>query len=69
MGCKTQVLPVNGKTSINVNLQEESTAIDEVVVTALGIKRQARSLGYSTTKVGSEELTLTRDPNLGNALW
>ncbi|MFW5482501.1 MAG: SusC/RagA family TonB-linked outer membrane protein [Prevotella sp.] len=68
VGCKTQVLPVNGKTSINVNLQEESTAIDEVVVTALGIKRQARSLGYSTTKVGSEELTLTRDPNLGNAL-
>ena len=50
VGFKTQVVPVRGRASVPVKMQEESTAIDEVVVTALGIKRQARSLGYSTTK-------------------
>ena len=37
-------------------------------MTALGIKRQSRSLGYSTTQVGGEDFTMARDPNLGNAL-
>ena len=34
----------------------------------MGIKRQSRSLGYSTTQVGGEDFTMARDPNLGNAL-
>ena len=68
LGSKTEVVSVEGKNTINVTLQDESQAIDEVVVTALGIKRQARSLGYSTTKVGGDEFTLARDPNVGNAL-
>lgn len=68
LGSKTQVVSVEGKTTVNVTLQNESQAIDEVVVTALGIKRQSRSLGYSTTKVGGDEFQLARDPNLGNAL-
>jgi outer membrane receptor protein involved in Fe transport len=66
IGCKTKVVPAGS--AQNVSLEEESTAIDEVVVTALGIKRQARSLGYSTTQVGGDALQLARDPNLGNAL-
>ena len=68
LGSQTQVVSVDGKNNINITLQDESQAIDEVVVTALGIKRQARSLGYSTTKVGGDEFQLARDPNLGNAL-
>jgi TonB-linked SusC/RagA family outer membrane protein len=68
VGFKTQVVPVRGRASVPVKMQEESTAIDEVVVTALGIKRQARSLGYSTTKVDGDEFTMARDPNIGNAL-
>lgn len=68
LGSKTQVIPVGGKQTINVSLTDESTAIDEVVVTALGIKRQARSLGYSTTKVEGSDFQLARDPNIGNAL-
>ena len=68
LGAKTQVVSVEGKNLIDVTLQDESQAIDEVVVTALGIKRQARSLGYSTTKVGGDEFQLARDPNVGNAL-
>lgn len=68
VGSKTQTVNVGGRTNLDVTLQDESQAIDEVVVTALGIKRQARSLGYSTTKVGGEDFQLARDPNIGNAL-
>lgn len=68
IGSKTQVVEVGNRQTVDVTLTEESTAIDEVVVTALGIKRQSRSLGYSTTKVGGDEFQLVRDPNLGNAL-
>lgn len=53
---------------INVILVDDTQKIDEVVVTALGIKRQKRSLGYSTTSVGGEDFVQSRDPNLGNAL-
>lgn len=53
---------------LNVVLQEDARQLSEVVVTALGIKRQSRSLGYSTTQVSSEQFTLARDANVGNAL-
>ncbi len=68
IGSKTQTIKIGGKNTIDITLQDESQAIDEVVVTALGIKRQARSLGYSTTKVGGDDFQLARDPNIGNAL-
>ena len=68
VGSKTQIISVGNKTSLNVKLVDDAQSMDEVVVTALGIKRQARSLGYSTTKVGGDEFQLARDPNLGNAL-
>ena len=68
IGSKTQTVKIGGKNTIDITLQDESQAIDEVVVTALGIKRQARSLGYSTTKVSGDDLQLARDPNIGNAL-
>lgn len=61
-------IPVNGQTIFNVILKEDTQTLDEVVVTALGIKRQKRALGYSTTTVGGDDFTVARDPNLGNAL-
>lgn len=68
IGYTTQEIPVRGQTNFNIKLSEDTQKIDEVVVTALGIKRQSRSLGYSTTQVQGEDFTLARDPNLGNAL-
>lgn len=59
------------KTGINflkITLVEDTEVLDEVVVTALGIKRQKRALGYSTASVDSKSLTEARDLNLGNAL-
>lgn len=68
LGYAPQSIPVKGQTVFNVTLNEDTQKLDEVVVTALGIKRQSRSLGYSTTQVGGEDFTMARDPNLGNAL-
>ncbi|MCR5131346.1 MAG: SusC/RagA family TonB-linked outer membrane protein [Prevotella sp.] len=68
IGFTTQTIEVDGQQTVQVTMQESNKSLDEVVVTALGIKRQGRSLGYSTTQVGGEELALARDPNLGNAL-
>ncbi len=67
VGYQAQDVVWNGQ-DISVTLKSQSKSLDEVVVTALGIKRQERSLGYSTTMVKGEEFTLARDPNLGNAL-
>lgn len=53
---------------LDITLQEDTQTLDEVVVTALGIKRQKRSLGYSTTTVGGKDFTEARTTNIGNAL-
>ncbi len=67
VGYITQEVTWNGQ-PINVTLKDDTQKLDEVVVTALGIKRQSRSLGYSTTQVEGDKFTLARDPNVGNAL-
>jgi iron complex outermembrane receptor protein len=43
IGFNTQVIPVEGRSTINVTLEEESLGLDEVVVTALGIKRETKN--------------------------
>jgi TonB-linked SusC/RagA family outer membrane protein len=63
-----QDIDVAGRSSLNINLETDQKKVDEVVVVALGIKKEARRLGYSTTAVSSEELTVNRTPNLMNAL-
>lgn len=54
---------------LQITLEEDAQRLDEVVVTALGIKRQSRSLRYSTTQVGGNEFTMARDSNSSNALF
>lgn len=68
VGMVTRSIPVEGRTIIDMVMESDTKVLDEVVVTALGIKRQKRSLGYSTTQVGGEDFILARDVNLGNAL-
>ena len=64
VGFITQEVAVNGRRRIDVRLDVGNTALDEVVVTALGIERQARTLTYSTQNVKSKELSETREPNM-----
>ncbi|MFY9152673.1 MAG: SusC/RagA family TonB-linked outer membrane protein [Prolixibacteraceae bacterium] len=57
-----------GQASIDVKLVPDVEAIGEVVVTALGIKKSSKSLGYATSQVNSDQLTVNRTPNLMNSL-
>jgi TonB-dependent SusC/RagA subfamily outer membrane receptor len=68
IGFQTQEVPVQGKSVIDVTLTESTEAIEEVVVTALGIKREEKSLGYSVGKVGGEELTRVVQENVLNSM-
>ncbi|WP_163272241.1 SusC/RagA family TonB-linked outer membrane protein [Dysgonomonas sp. 511] len=68
VGFNTQEAAVGGRTTMNMVLVENSKILDEVVVTALGIKREAKALGYSVAEVKSEALTAGRSDNAVNAL-
>lgn len=69
IGFKTASVSVAGKEVVNVVLQEEATNLNEVVVTALGIKKDSRKLGYAVASVSSDELIKTASPTLGTALY
>jgi TonB-linked SusC/RagA family outer membrane protein len=68
VGMKTQEIAVSGSNVINVVMEEEITSVEEVVVTAFGVTRQKKALGYSITQVGSEDIERTRDNNVINTL-
>lgn len=62
IGYATQTIPVNGQTVINATLTEDASELDEVVVTALGIKKDAKALGYSVAKVDNERILASGTP-------
>ncbi|MGN6604716.1 MAG: SusC/RagA family TonB-linked outer membrane protein [Ginsengibacter sp.] len=66
IGYETLTVPVNGKSNLEINLTKDNKALTEVVVTALGITRQAKSLGYAVQSVDRKQLTEAQDPNLIN---
>jgi TonB-linked SusC/RagA family outer membrane protein len=68
VGFKTIEANVAGGTEVNITLAADNQNLGEVIVTALGIKKQARSLGYSATSVKPEELSVNRSSNVMNAL-
>jgi len=70
LGYKTKVvrLPKGNQNQLRIVLEEDSKALGEVVVTALGISREAKSLGYARQAIDTESLQDTRDPNLLNSL-
>ena len=68
VGYKTKEVTVGGSNSINVQLTETSKELNAVVVTALGIKKNRRSVGYSITEVNGDELTQAREINVANSL-
>ena len=59
---------VKAGANMKIVLEEESTALNEVVVTALGIKRERKALGYALSEVKGEELTKAKETNVINSL-
>lgn len=68
VGYQTLELPVQKTRKINAVLQLTEAEMEEVVVTALGITREQRSIGYSATRLTGDAFTEAREINLGNAL-
>ena len=68
IGYTTQEISIGGRTSIDVTLQPSLESLQEVVVTALGIKREEKSLGYSVGKVDGSALTRVAQENVLNGL-
>lgn len=68
LGFATREIAIGGKTQIDVKLSSKNNDLDEVVVTALGIKRSQKSLGYAAQQVDGTNLTLTKETNVISAL-
>jgi TonB-linked SusC/RagA family outer membrane protein len=68
IGLKAQEIEVGGRSVIDISLSLDATELSEVVVTALGIKREVKSLPYAAQSVSSEKLNLTRANNVNEAL-
>lgn len=68
IGMEKQDIPVGNQSTINVTMRQAELALEQVVVTAMGIARAERSLGYSTSTVRSEDLEKARESNVINSL-
>lgn len=64
VGYVSQTVAVKGRSSINIIMAVDNKQLGEVVVTALGIKKDERKLGYAVTKVGGEALSVARELSL-----
>lgn len=64
IGMKKQEVEIAGRIKIDVELEPELTGLAEVVVTALGIKRSEKSIGYSVSTVNSNEINSAKSPSM-----
>lgn len=68
MGMESITEAIDNRSVINAMMKENSVALDDVVVTALGIKRQEKALGYAVQKVNPEDLTTVKGTNIATSL-
>lgn len=68
VGMKTQDIAIGGRTTINVVMVSEAIGVDEVIVTALGISREKKALGYAVQDVKGDEITKAKETNVVNTL-
>lgn len=68
IGYASQTVTVTNAKPLNIVLKEDTQALDEVVVTALGIKRAEKALSYNVQQVKSDALTTVKDANFVNSL-
>ena len=68
MGMAETVVAVNNRTVVDVVMEEDAVLLDDVVVTALGIKKERKALGYSVTEMKATELLKNKQTNVVNSL-
>ncbi|WP_297909854.1 SusC/RagA family TonB-linked outer membrane protein [uncultured Parabacteroides sp.] len=70
VGYATQeIVYTDSQPTVSITLKEDSEQLDEVVVTALGIKKDAKKLGYAVSTIGSEDLTKTGSSSIATGLY
>ena len=68
LGYKTKEVAVRGNAPVDISMVSDAKALNEVVVTALGIRKEAKALSYNVQQVNSDEITGVKDANFMNAL-
>lgn len=68
VGYSMQAVPVGESTTMNVTMRISESALNEVVVTAMGIRKDRKALGYSVQDIKSAEILKNKDPNIINSL-
>lgn len=68
IGFEKKEITVGDQASLDIRLGQQNSALGEIVVTALGIRREKRQLTYSTQEIKGEVLTTTKEPGLLNAM-
>ncbi len=68
VGMKNQEIPIAGRTRIDVTLEPDLIGIEEVVVTAIGIRRETKALGYAAEAIGGDELNGSGEVNIIESL-
>ena len=68
IGYKSQDVALKGQATVNLTMVTDTQVIEEVVVTALGIKRASKALSYNVQQVSEDELLKNKDANFINAL-
>jgi TonB-linked SusC/RagA family outer membrane protein len=64
----SQEVNIGEESTINVTMKPQEKAMSEVVVTAFGIRKDKKSIGYSTTQLSNEQVTMSHNINITNAL-
>ncbi|AUP78829.1 SusC/RagA family TonB-linked outer membrane protein [Flavivirga eckloniae] len=64
LGFTPKEVPVNDLTTIDVQLEESTDELSEIIVTALGIKKERKAVGYAIDQIGAEELNATGEPSV-----
>jgi hypothetical protein len=68
VGMKTQEIPIAGRTRIDVNLEPDVIGIEEVVVTAIGIRRETKALGYAAEAIEGDQISGSGETNIIQSL-
>ncbi|MES2882838.1 MAG: SusC/RagA family TonB-linked outer membrane protein [Bacteroidota bacterium] len=68
VGMRSQEVAIGNQSSLNISLQAGGENMQEVVVTTFGIRRDKKTLGYSTPTISSEDLTAVKNTNVSNAI-
>jgi len=69
VGYIRQEVPLNGRVSLAIRMAPDSKGLNEIVVTAMGIKKERRKLGYAVSNVSGEDIIRANPTNFGSALY